>query len=271
MIRRSLIAAVIFSYVAFFNDADARNGAEITSWGPKAAPGVKTEATAYLPAQSRGTGPKGTAAVGDQSASQSAPPVRILPLSCLGSSAGGDGIVVSLNQNSCVAAAAEAPRTLDPDDPLPSPLELAWMAADRAMSFAEWPQLRVAPSRVGLTGLPSFFWLERRPPPVTASAAVPGMTVTALAEPVEFRWDFGDGSGRTTSHAGRAWTRKRDGNIGHVYERRGPRAIGVEVVWQARWRIDGGGWRHLGYFSNHDSRSYRVRQMVAMLSRTRRR
>lgn len=153
---------------------------------------------------------------------------------------------------------------------MPSPIELAWVAADRAASFAEWPELRVAPSRIGLTGLRSYFWLARDPRPVTASASVPGMTVTAYAEPVQFRWDFGEGGGRSTSHSGRAWTRRRPGNIGHMYETRGPRTIGVEVIWEARWRINSGGWQHLGYFSNSDERRYRVRQMVAMLSRTRR-
>ena len=150
-----------------------------------------------------------------------------------------------------------------------SPYELAWLAADRAMSVAEWPRLEIAPRRVGLTGLRSYFWLQRAPAPVVASASVPGLVVTAQAHPVRYRWHFGEGAWRSTSHPGRAWTKRRPGNVGHTYERRGRYPVRVEVVWQARWRIGTGPWSHLGYFSNMDSRTYSVRQMVAMLTRRR--
>lgn len=140
------------------------------------------------------------------------------------------------------------------------------MAADRAMRVAEWPELQVAPPRVGLTGLRSFFWLDHRPRPVTASASVPGMVVTAYAEAERFTWDFGEGARTTTRHVGRPWTRKRDGSIGHLYETRGTYDLRLEVLWRASWRINGGAWRHLGYFSTGDERPYPVRQMVAMLT-----
>lgn len=141
------------------------------------------------------------------------------------------------------------------------------MAADRAMSIAEWPQLEIAPRRRGLTGLRTFFWLGRAPAPVTASASVPGLVVTAEAHPVRYRWSFGDGPTRTTAHPGRPWSGRRRGNISHMYESRGTYPVRVEVVWKAQWRMGSGIWRHLGYFANDDSRPYRVRQMVARLSR----
>ena len=137
------------------------------------------------------------------------------------------------------------------------------------MRVAEWPAIRVAPSRAGLTGLRSFFWLERRPSPVTASASVPGLTVTAYAAPVRFTWDFGEGGEVTTRGIGRPWTRKSNGTIGHLYETRGTYRLRLEVLWRADWRTTGGAWQHLGYFTNGDERPYPVRQMVAMLSRGR--
>ncbi len=269
---RRWVAALVAFAAASSPVVAADEPATITSWGPKSAPGVGTVAIGYSPPNQR-AGESGAWSPGDGDSASSraaAPLVRLLPHSCLGSSANAGDFIVSMNRNSCAAAATRAPSPPDPRAPLPSAIELAWIAADRAASFAEWPELRVAPSRIGLTGLRSYFWLARDPRPVTASASVPGMTVTAYAEPVEYRWDFGE-SGRVTSHAGRAWTRRRPGNIGHMYESRGPRTIGVEVIWEASWRINGRAWQHLGYFSNADQRSYRVRQMVAMLARTRRR
>ncbi len=162
----------------------------------------------------------------------------------------------------------EAPDPRAPED-MPSPWELAWIAADRAMSIAGWPELQIAPRQTGLTGLRSFFWLEAEPRPVSASASVPGLVVTAYAEPISYTWSFGEGATRTTNHTGRRWTRSRNGNIGHMYERRGAYPVSVEVLWRASWRMGGGAWQHLGYFSNDDSVSYHVRQMVAMLRQRR--
>jgi len=82
-------------------------------------------------------------------------------------------------------------------------------------------------------------------------------------------WDFGDGSESVTSHHGRRWTRRRAGNIDHTYEVHGRYVLTVDVIWEARWRIGPGAWRHLGYFSNSDSRPYPVRQVIAMLVKPR--
>jgi hypothetical protein len=150
----------------------------------------------------------------------------------------------------------------------PSPEELARQAADRAISLAPTPRLRVAPRAIGLTGLPSYFWLARRPRTITATAGVPGLTVTAQARPVQFVWDFGDGIEKVTRKSGLRWRARRSGNIAHTYETRHRYRIGVEVIWQARWRLGGGAWRPLGYFSNSDSRRYRVRQVIAVLTRS---
>ncbi|MCA1674211.1 MAG: hypothetical protein LC799_19145, partial [Actinobacteria bacterium] len=74
---------------------------------------------------------------------------------------------------------------------------------------------------------------------------------------------------KTTSGPGRPWTRSRDGTIAHLYERRGSYDVGVEVIWQARWRIGDGEWQPLGYFSTSDATDYPVRQIVALLVKPR--
>ena len=228
--------------------------------------GIGASARSYLPpiqpsAPSPGLSPR-------RVPGERAPQPRYLPLTCVAVPEGNGDSVMSLDQDAC--------RTSSPEDDevrrrrrLPSPYELAWLAADRAMSVAQWPRLEIAPNRVGLTGLRSFFWLERAPAPVTASASVPGLVVTAEAHPVRYTWSFGEGRSRSTPHSGRAWSKRRPGNVPHMYERRGRYRVGVAVLWEARWKLGAGAWEHLGYFSNEDSRLYRVRQMVAMLTRAR--
>ena len=118
---------------------------------------------------------------------------------------------------------------------------------------------------MGLTGLESYFWLAQRPRPIRAQASVAGIVVTAEAWPVQYVWTFGDGTDRATNGPGRRWTRKRPGTIAHTYEKDRRYRVLVEVIWEARWRFGAGPWRHLGYFSNSDSRGYRVREILPVL------
>ena len=173
-------------------------------------------------------------------------------------------VVVSWDSGTCLVG---TPDEDDPDAALPSPQQLAWIAADRAMAVAERPALEIAPSEVGLTGLRSYFWLDHVPPTVYATASVPGVVVTAEARPVRYGWDFGEGPPRTTASIGRAWTRRAPGSISHMFETRGRYSVGVDVVWEARWRVGSGPWMHLGYFSNSARREYPVREMVGRLTR----
>ncbi len=230
-------------------------------------PGVGAAVHTYTPAAREGDVVSSSGRTLASASGASRPPYRYLPLTCVALPQGSGDVVVSLDQSAC-RTPTKAPTPVAPQD-LPSPWELAWIAADRAMSIAEWPQLRIAPGRTGLTGLRSFFWLDHEPRPVSASASVPRLVVTAQAEPVTYTWSFGDGASRPTHHVGRAWSRRRDGNIGHMYQRRGVYPVSVRVLWRASWRMGSGAWQHLGYFSNDDSVSYHVRQMVAMLRRRR--
>lgn len=151
----------------------------------------------------------------------------------------------------------------------PTPDEVARRLADRAIALAPRPRLRFAPARRGLTGLPSFFWLAERPRPITATAGVGGLLVTAQARPVQFVWNYGDGTDAATRGPGRRWTKRRAGTIKHTYEGKGRYALEVEVIWQARWRIGTGEWLSLGYFTNSTSRDYRVRSIVPVLVKPR--
>ena len=151
----------------------------------------------------------------------------------------------------------------------PSPEEVGRRLADRAISLAPRPRLRFAPARRGLTGLPSFFWLADRPRPIEARAGVRGLTVTAQARPIQFVWDHGDGTDQAPRGPGRRWTKERPGTIRHTYEGKDRYTFEVEVIWQARWRLGTGAWRHLGYFSNSSTRTYTVRSLISVLIKPR--
>ncbi|MDQ3915309.1 MAG: PKD domain-containing protein [Actinomycetota bacterium] len=151
----------------------------------------------------------------------------------------------------------------------PDPEALALAAYERVISLAPRPEIGLAPARVGLTGLDSFFWVADELRPISATARAPGLTVTAEARPVRYLWDFGDGSEASTNHPGRPWTRKRPGNVAHLYETKARYSPRVETIWAARWRSNGGPWRALGYFSTTGSASYPVREVVATLVRGR--
>lgn len=174
----------------------------------------------------------------------------------------------------CVSFLSPAPaparqRDRGPRNPRPSPEQLASSLYDRVISLAPRPELDAAPGRVGLTGLDSFFWVARDLEPVTATAGVRGLSVTAEARPVRYLWDFGDGATTETQGPGRPWTRSRAGSVSHLYETKGRYEATVEVVWAARWRVGQGPWRALGYFTTTGSLDYPVREMVAVLVRHR--
>lgn len=138
---------------------------------------------------------------------------------------------------------------------------------DRAIALAPKPRLRITPRRRGLAGLESYFFLAERPRTIRAQAIAGGLGVTAEARPVQYVWTFGDGSDDVTRHHGRRWTKRRPGNIDHVYETKRRYRVRVEVIWRARWRIGLGPWRTLGYFSNFDSAPHRVGELVPVLVR----
>lgn len=149
--------------------------------------------------------------------------------------------------------------------PSVSPQLLAKLAVDRAIALAGKPGLQLAPARVGLTGLDTFFWVAPRPRPVVAQAAVPGLRVTARAHPVQYIWHFGDGGEAVTVGPGRPWTRTHPGSIAHDYQTRARYAVSVQIIWKANWRIGAGRWRSLGTFVTSSARSFPVRQAVAVL------
>jgi hypothetical protein len=83
----------------------------------------------------------------------------------------------------------------------PSPAGLAQQARSQLRLPA--PKITANPAGDQLVNLPTWLWLDRGSwGPVSATAAVPGVSVTAVATPTSMTWSMGDGGSVTCSGPG---------------------------------------------------------------------
>lgn len=89
----------------------------------------------------------------------------------------------------------------DGAQPAPSPEQLAQQAYNQL--HLPSPQIHASPAQTQLVNLPTWLWMERGQwEPQTATASVPGVSVTATATPQSVTWSMGDGSTITCPGAG---------------------------------------------------------------------
>jgi hypothetical protein len=115
------------------------------------------------------------------------------------------------------------------------------------------PTIRLSPSPPApqLVNVPTWLWLEQGSWAArSATASVPGLAVTATAEPVRVRWSTGDGTEVTCTGPGTRWKPGMDPaasspTCGHTYRRPsvgrpgGVFAVRATVMWQVSW-VGGG-------------------------------
>lgn len=142
------------------------------------------------------------------------------------------------------AGDAEAPVA-----PAPAPVDLARRA--HAQLGLPDPKIATNPRGEQLVNLPTWLWLAGGDwRPVSATAAVPGVSVTATARPVKAVWSLGDGNsvvcrGPGTPYTGAVAAGRSSPDCGHTYRTssadRPDRAfaISVTVHWRVAWK--GGG------------------------------
>lgn len=197
-----------------------------------------------------------------------------------------------------------APRTsIDPSEgalpvpvacpPTPGPPSLP-DARQVALGIAvPYPDIQVGinPSPLGLTGLPSWFWIEgydgrsldaattiNVPPqvPVGYPASCPqppgaSLSVAVRFSPSSYDWTFGDRlptSTLTTTSLGEAYPQQS--SIRHVYEytslgRPAGFAVSVTVHFVAQYQANGGAWQTLPAVAKTYSRNYPVQQAQSVL------
>nr|WP_221378323.1 hypothetical protein [Actinoplanes polyasparticus] len=121
--------------------------------------------------------------------------------------------------------------------------------ARRARAKLRLPEvtIRMNPPGDQLVNLP--IWLALSPAswrPQSATASVPGVSVTATARPVQVAWSMGDGTTRTCEGPGTVWSAGTDPkavspDCGHVYRRSsagasgGAYTVAATVRWEVTW------------------------------------
>ena len=89
-----------------------------------------------------------------------------------------------------------------------TPAELAARAVDQMRLAGPAIGITVPPGRTGLVGVPVWLWTDVSPTtwgPNSATASVPGLSVTATAQVAKIAWDMGDGNTVVCANAGTQW------------------------------------------------------------------
>lgn len=160
-----------------------------------------------------------------------------------------------------VADAIYRPPVFIPDAPaapgpvLPDPAALARQAYDQLRLPS--PVIRLSPTGRQLVNLPTWLWLDRAGwGAASATAAVPGESVTATAKPTSVAWSLGDGS--TVSCAGPGTPYSVGVNpaggspdCGHTYRRSSAGQPGAAYVVTAtvHWSVTWAGAGQAGAFA----------------------
>ncbi|WP_228004606.1 hypothetical protein [Amycolatopsis sp. YIM 10] len=157
--------------------------------------------------------------------------------------------------------------------PLPSPEELAEQA--RAQLRLPSPVIASSPAGTQLVRLPTWLWLDRAMwQPRSATASVPGVSVTATATPASVSWAMGDGTtvtcaGPGTPFPGNGAPQAASPDCGHTYPRSSAGAPGERFPATATvsWRITWSGAGASGAFpdmTTSTAASFRVAEAQAL-------
>jgi hypothetical protein len=173
-------------------------------------------------------------------------------------------------------------RILEPSSPAPPRGRAEFALEVRKRVTLPSPEIRMAPERDGLTGLPTHLWASVPPVVSTPRIEVTGRIVEAEARPERFHWDTGD-AGTPATQTAYGTTSGGSGDqpaVSHVYERSSAEATGsadgatytvsVRVVWSGRYRVLGiadpcNDWCSLEGLQTSASRPYRVTSVVGVL------
>ncbi|MCI2420089.1 hypothetical protein MOQ72_21845 [Saccharopolyspora sp. K220] len=139
----------------------------------------------------------------------------------------------------------------DGQQPAPSPEQLAQQAYSQLRLPS--PQIHASPVETQLVNLPTWLWLDPAQwGPQSATASVPGVSVTATAVPNSVTWSMGDGSTVTCPGAGTPFPsgadpRSASPDCGHTYHQTSQGTPGnsypvaAEVSWTVTWSGAGQG------------------------------
>ncbi|MDT0307274.1 hypothetical protein RM780_09895 [Streptomyces sp. DSM 44917] len=155
----------------------------------------------------------------------------------------------------------------------PSPAQLAEQAREQLRLPA--PEIAASPAGDQLVRVPTWLWLEPGSwEEISATASVPGVSVTAVATPRSVTWSMGDGSevvcsspgtpyeaggapGRSSPDCGHTYTDSSAGQPGDSYP------VSAEVTWTVTWSGAGESGEFPG-LTTSSSTSFRVLESQAL-------
>ncbi len=121
-------------------------------------------------------------------------------------------------------------------------------AASPVLSAAQFRRLPIPAAAVSiqpdpatsstLINIPTNLYTARRSPVLTTS--ILGQPVRVRASPISYRWDYGDGSSRTTADTGGPYP---DLSTGHTYARPGRYRISLTTTYTGEYSVAGGRWQ----------------------------
>ena len=125
----------------------------------------------------------------------------------------------------------QLPKPGVPPPPPPTPAEV-WAQVPLSS-----PAFAISPSRVGITQLPSWFWVMGGRGAVTVTADINGYSVTTTATPVAYEWSFGDGSSGTSLAPGG----ESSPSVTHTYTYKGTYIVTLSVDYSGTYSYAGPG------------------------------
>lgn len=161
--------------------------------------------------------------------------------------------------------------------PQPTPAQLAQMARDQLRLPS--PEIESSPANEQLVGLPTWLWLDREGwGSVSATASVPGVSVTATARPVSVDWAMGDGNSVTCKGPGTPYDAMRQKqaspsstspDCGHTYRTSSAGQpdnaypVSATVHWTVTWAGAGESGEFPGLTTTSDA-AFRVAESQAL-------
>jgi hypothetical protein len=130
------------------------------------------------------------------------------------------------------------------------PEELARRARDQLQLLHPVPHTSPAMGLHQIVGIDTWMWLEPGSwEPLTATASIPGLSISAAATPEEVTWDMGDGTVVRCEGPGTPYDESlpealQSTDCSHLYLDRGRFTASATVSWSVRWSSsDGDGGR----------------------------
>ncbi|MFY1633676.1 hypothetical protein ACN27F_10385 [Solwaraspora sp. WMMB335] len=132
------------------------------------------------------------------------------------------------------------------------------------------------PSGSGLVGLPIWLWTAVTPltwGPITATASVPGLSVTARGQATEIRWDMGDGRSVTCENPGTPYNKATHGasasttcgypgySVPSRTQPDGRYTVVATTTWHIEWWVVGGGATGAETVTRESSTSIRIDEL----------